>query len=148
MNIECWSFLYEAQISTGFSPHNMLECKGSQELQRFADKKIRPASGSQSAVCVAEISTLLQLIQGCFPVPASRLIQVIRAPSPLAGPCSPKEAIPFSWRWCTSTGQGHMFKGQLHLLCGVIGLLGALWNARAGFRLAEQALNHVTAGTH
>ncbi|XP_067586321.1 2'-5'-oligoadenylate synthase 1-like [Pseudorca crassidens] len=62
-------------MSTGFSPHNMLECKGSQELQRFADKKIRPASGSQSAVCVAEISALLQLIQGCFPVPASRVIQ-------------------------------------------------------------------------
>ncbi|XP_029072637.1 2'-5'-oligoadenylate synthase 3-like [Monodon monoceros] len=53
----------------------MLECKCSQELQRFADKKIRPASGSQSAACVAEISALLQLIQGCFPVPASRVIQ-------------------------------------------------------------------------
>ncbi|XP_059772804.1 2'-5'-oligoadenylate synthase 1A-like [Balaenoptera ricei] len=64
-----------AQMSTGFSRHNMLECKGSQELQRFADKKIRPASGSQSAACVAEISALLQLIQGCFPVPASRVIQ-------------------------------------------------------------------------
>lgn len=64
-----------AQMSTGFSPHNMLECKGSQELQRFADKKIHPASGSQRAACVAEIDAFLQLIQGCFPVPISRVIQ-------------------------------------------------------------------------
>ena len=64
-------------MSTGFSPHNMLECKGSQELQRFADKKIHPASGSQRAACVAEIDAFLQLIQGCFPVPISRVIQVI-----------------------------------------------------------------------
>ncbi|XP_074216496.1 uncharacterized protein LOC123615187 isoform X2 [Camelus bactrianus] len=64
-----------AQMSTGFSPHNMLECKGPQELQRFADKKIHPASGSQHAACVAEVGALLQLIQGCFPVPASRVIQ-------------------------------------------------------------------------
>ena len=29
----------------------MLECKGPQELQRFADRKICPASGSQRAAC-------------------------------------------------------------------------------------------------
>ncbi|MXQ87877.1 hypothetical protein E5288_WYG015324 [Bos mutus] len=64
-----------AQMSTGFSPHNMLECKGPQELQRFADRKICPASGSQRAACAAEIGALLQLIQTSFPVPASRVIQ-------------------------------------------------------------------------
>ncbi|XP_044889895.1 2'-5'-oligoadenylate synthase 3-like isoform X1 [Felis catus] len=64
-----------AQMSTGFSPHNMLECKSPQELQRFADKNIRPASGHLSTACVAEIGALFKLIQDCFPVPASRVIQ-------------------------------------------------------------------------
>ncbi|XP_012577208.1 PREDICTED: 2'-5'-oligoadenylate synthase 1A-like [Condylura cristata] len=64
-----------AQMSTGFSPHNMLECKNSQELQRFADEKIRPSPGPLSAACAAEVSAVLQLIQACFPVPASRVIQ-------------------------------------------------------------------------
>ncbi|KAG8511615.1 2'-5'-oligoadenylate synthase 1, partial [Galemys pyrenaicus] len=64
-----------AQMSTGFSPHNMLECKSSQELQRFADEKVHPSSGPLSAACAAEVSALLELIQACFPVPASRVIQ-------------------------------------------------------------------------
>ncbi|XDB51731.1 hypothetical protein ABFV05_005347 [Capra hircus] len=64
-----------AQMSAGFSPHNMLECKGPQELRRYADRKICPASGSQRAACAAEIGALLQLIQTSFPVPASRVIQ-------------------------------------------------------------------------
>lgn len=92
----------------------MLECKSPQELQRFADKNIRPASGHLSTACVAEIGALFKLIQDCFPVPASRVIQVI-----WARPHSPKEAIPSSWRQWTSTGQGHMFKGQCCLLHGV-----------------------------
>lgn len=69
-------------MSAGFSPHNMLECKGPQELRRFADRYICPASGSQRAACAAEVGALLQLIQDSFPVPASRVIQVIWAPSP------------------------------------------------------------------
>ncbi|XP_020731123.2 2'-5'-oligoadenylate synthase 1-like isoform X2 [Odocoileus virginianus] len=64
-----------AQMSAGFSPHNMLECKGPQELRRFADRHICPASGSQRAACAAEVGALLQLIQESFPVPASRVIQ-------------------------------------------------------------------------
>ncbi|XP_032191570.1 2'-5'-oligoadenylate synthase 3-like isoform X3 [Mustela erminea] len=64
-----------AQMSIGFSPHHMLECKSPQELQRFADENIRPASGPQSAACVAEIAALLTRIQACFPVPTSRVIQ-------------------------------------------------------------------------
>ncbi|XP_075864319.1 2'-5'-oligoadenylate synthase 1-like [Microcebus murinus] len=64
-----------AQMSTGFSPHNMLECKSPQELERFADENIRPASGPLSAACVAEIGAFTELIQGCFPAPASRVIQ-------------------------------------------------------------------------
>ncbi|XP_014652483.1 PREDICTED: uncharacterized protein LOC101396680 isoform X2 [Ceratotherium simum simum] len=64
-----------ARMSTRFSPHNMLECKSPQQLQRFAGEKIRPASGPLSTACVAEIGALVQLIWGCFPVPASRVIQ-------------------------------------------------------------------------
>ncbi|XP_037385256.1 2'-5'-oligoadenylate synthase 1A-like [Talpa occidentalis] len=64
-----------AQMSTGFSPYNMLECKSSQELQRFADEKIRPSSGPLSAACAAEVIALLELIQACFPLPTSRVIQ-------------------------------------------------------------------------
>lgn len=64
-----------AQMSIGFSPHNMLECQSPQELQRFADENIRPASGLLSAACVAEIGALLMRIQACFPVPATRVIQ-------------------------------------------------------------------------
>ncbi|XP_071065255.1 zinc finger and BTB domain-containing protein 16-A-like [Dasypus novemcinctus] len=64
-----------ARMSTGFSPHGILECKSLQELQRFADENIRPASGSLRAACVAEICGLIELIKGCFPVPTSRVIQ-------------------------------------------------------------------------
>lgn len=53
----------------------MLECKGPQELRRFADRNICPASGSQRAACAAEVGALILLIQASFPVPASRVIQ-------------------------------------------------------------------------
>ncbi|XP_060057178.1 2'-5'-oligoadenylate synthase 1-like [Erinaceus europaeus] len=64
-----------AQTSAGFSPHNMLECKSPQELKKFLDENILPASGSLSAACMGEIGVLLRLIQSCFPVPTSRMIQ-------------------------------------------------------------------------
>ncbi|XP_046523831.1 2'-5'-oligoadenylate synthase 3-like isoform X2 [Equus quagga] len=64
-----------AQMSAGFSLHNMLECKSPQELQRFADEKIHPASGPLRAACVAEIAVLVQRIQDCFPVRDPRVIQ-------------------------------------------------------------------------
>nr|XP_008534055.1 PREDICTED: 2'-5'-oligoadenylate synthase 1-like [Equus przewalskii] len=64
-----------AQTSAGFSLHNMLECKSPQELQRFADEKIHPASGPLRAACVAEIAVLVQRIQDCFPVGDPRVIQ-------------------------------------------------------------------------
>ncbi|XP_035570133.1 2'-5'-oligoadenylate synthase 3-like [Canis lupus dingo] len=64
-----------AQMSIGFSPQNMLECKSPQELQRFADENIHPAPGALRAACVAEVGALLQLLRACFPVPASRVIQ-------------------------------------------------------------------------
>lgn len=54
----------------------MLECKSPQELQRFADENIHPAPGALRAACVAEVGALLQLLRACFPVPASRVIQV------------------------------------------------------------------------
>lgn len=54
-------------MSTGFPPHNMLECESPKELPRFAEEKLYAAWGPPLAAWVAEIRALLKLIPGCFP---------------------------------------------------------------------------------
>ncbi|XP_019339381.1 2'-5'-oligoadenylate synthase 1A isoform X1 [Alligator mississippiensis] len=65
----------KAQMSTGFSPGNILEYRTPQELQAFVQEKLRPISGPVSLACAVEIEAIISVIKEYFPLPVARLIK-------------------------------------------------------------------------